>query len=88
MDDDLANSTDLLCWIILQSVHKQFTKHEMKDIRISCYIYLLSCTKVQQWDTNVLQMMNNNRYRPKIDKKKVHIFAEDTINHILDHNLS
>lgn len=88
MDDDLANSADLMCWILLKHNIRRYSRSEMKDMRISCYIYLLSCTKVQQWDINVLQMMNNNRYRPKIDKKKVHIFAEDTINHILDHNLS
>lgn len=87
MIDDIANSTDILCWIILKSTHKRYTKSEMKDVRISCYTYLLACKKIQEWNTDVLHMLNKDRYRPNIDKEKAHQYAEDVINHHLSYNL-
>lgn len=60
----------------------------MKDVWIACYEYQLLCIKLQGWNLDVLQMLNNNKYRPKINNKKnVHEYVESTIKHHLDYNL-
>jgi hypothetical protein len=88
MNEDLMNSTDLMCWIILKWTTRRYTHSEMKDVWIACYEYQLLCMKLQEWNINVLQMLNNNRYRPVIkSKNKVHDYVEAIIKHNLDYNL-
>jgi hypothetical protein len=88
MNEDLMNSTDLMCWIILKWTTRRYTHSEMKDVRIACYEYQLLCMKLQEWNINILQMLNDNRYRPKINNKKnIQEYVEWTIKHYLDYNL-
>lgn len=71
MNDNIASSADIMCWFIISNTSQQHTKTSIKELWTSCYTYLLLCTRLQEWDINVLQTLNDTRYRPKMTQKYI-----------------
>jgi len=78
----LKNSTNVLSWQIIKWI--DISEEHNDKIRWTCFDYIIKTYILEQWSpiqiANVLQMMSEDSYKPKIDKQN------DIINCVLADN--